>query len=99
MIDSVARQLGDDFNELIERTCWNLDAAFEARRIGQNLPPIRESSLDRFVNKRPAVAADLDKDRLAIVQLDSERPISVLSQFFPGEEPVIGNDHRSLDGN
>src|SRR4029077_6189954 len=79
MIDSVAWQFGDDFDEIIEGTCWNFDAGFERRRIRQNLPPVREVSFDWFANEGPAVAADLDKDRLAVVRLESERPISVLS--------------------
>src|SRR5213596_3631421 len=97
MVDSVARQLRNDFNQFIQRICWNLDAGFERRRIGQNLPPIREGSFDGLTDECPAIAADLDKSRLAFVQLQSERPISVLRQFFPGEEPVIWNDYRTLD--
>src|ERR1051325_6950298 len=99
MIDSVARQFRSDFNQFVQHICWNLDPGFEPRRIGQNLPPVRESSLDCLASKRPAVAANLDKGRLALVQLNSERPISVLGQFFPGEKPVIWNDYRCRDGN
>ena len=77
MIDLVGWNLADNVGELSERICRNLDAGFEAGRVGQDLPPVWIIPVDRFSLEFPAKAGEFDVSRLTVlVGLDSQNPIA-----------------------